>query len=72
MENLQKFGIWSFLSAYSWKKSPANGKLGPVPEEMSQTLLNNKKQGKIDKIHTTNIIKPAWFVCTRRNTSTSL
>jgi hypothetical protein len=26
--------------------SPANGKGGSVPEEMTQTLLTNKKQGK--------------------------
>jgi hypothetical protein len=27
---------------------PANGKQGPIPEEMSQTLLTNKKQGNLD------------------------
>ncbi len=27
---------------------PANGKQGPVPEEMSQTPLINKKQGNVD------------------------
>jgi hypothetical protein len=26
----------------------ANGKQGPIPEEMSQTLLTNKKQGNMD------------------------
>jgi hypothetical protein len=26
--------------------SPANGKQGPIPEEIYQTLLTNKKQGK--------------------------
>jgi hypothetical protein len=27
---------------------PANGKQGSIPEEMSQTLLTNKKLGKLD------------------------
>jgi hypothetical protein len=27
--------------------SAANGKQGPIPEEMSQTLLTNKKQGNL-------------------------
>jgi len=27
---------------------PANWKRGPVPEEMYQTLLTNKKQGKLN------------------------
>ncbi len=29
-----------------------------MPEEMSQTLLTNKKQGNLDQVHTANIIKP--------------
>jgi hypothetical protein len=29
----------------------ANGKQGPIPEEMSQTLLTNKKQGNLDKVY---------------------
>jgi hypothetical protein len=28
--------------------SPANGKQGPIPDEMSQSLLSNKKQGNLD------------------------
>jgi hypothetical protein len=36
---------------------PANGKQGPIPEEKSQTLLNNKMQGNMDKVHAANIIK---------------
>jgi hypothetical protein len=28
--------------------SPANGKQGPIPEELSQTLLTNEKQGNQD------------------------
>jgi hypothetical protein len=27
---------------------PTNGKQGPFPDEMSQTLLTNKKQGNLD------------------------
>jgi len=27
---------------------PANGKQGPIPEEMSQALVTNKKQGNLD------------------------
>jgi hypothetical protein len=27
---------------------PANGKQGPIPEQMSQTLLTIKKQGNLD------------------------
>jgi hypothetical protein len=37
---------------------PANGKQGPIPEEMSQTLLTNKKQGNLDEVQAANIIKP--------------
>jgi hypothetical protein len=28
--------------------SPANGKQGPIPEEIYQTLLTNKKQGNLN------------------------
>jgi hypothetical protein len=33
-----------FLQSFS----PANEKQGPIPEEMLQTLLTNKKQGNLD------------------------
>jgi hypothetical protein len=33
---------------YNLHSPPANGKQGPIPEEMSQTLLTNKKQGNMD------------------------
>jgi hypothetical protein len=33
-----------------------HGKQGPVPKEISQTLLTNKKQGKLDLVHAPNII----------------
>ncbi len=36
----------------------ANGKQGPVPEERCQTLLTNKKQGKMRPRDATNIINP--------------
>jgi hypothetical protein len=29
---------------------PANGKQRPIPEEMFQTLLTNKKQGNLDQV----------------------
>jgi hypothetical protein len=43
--------------AYRLQNSPANGKQGPVPEDMSQTLLTNK-QGKMRLPDATNIVKP--------------
>jgi hypothetical protein len=38
---------------WRWRKiwlhiTPANGKQGQIPDEMSQTLLTNKKQGNLD------------------------
>jgi hypothetical protein len=33
-------------------------KQGPIPEEMSQTLLTHKNQGNLDLVHANNIIKP--------------
>jgi hypothetical protein len=41
---------------------PANGKQGPMPEEMSYTILTNKKQGNLDKVHGANIILLFSFV----------
>jgi hypothetical protein len=37
---------------------PANGKQGPIPEEIYQTLLTNKKQGSRGQVHAANIVKP--------------
>ncbi len=34
--------------AFNLHSPPANGKQGPIPEEMSQTLWTNKKQEKLD------------------------
>ncbi len=39
---------------------------GPVSEEMSQTLLTNKKHGKIYQKHATNIVKPTCFCINRK------
>jgi hypothetical protein len=36
---------------------PANGKQGPIPEAIYQTLPTNKKQGNLGKVHAGNIIK---------------
>jgi hypothetical protein len=46
-----------------WRKictilQPMHGKQGQIPEEMSQTLLTNKKQGNLDLVQADNIIKP--------------
>jgi hypothetical protein len=49
-EVLTKFGgvlLVSFSMAYRLQNLPANGKQGPVPKEMYQILLTNKKQGKL-------------------------
>jgi hypothetical protein len=50
---------FSFSSgtAYNLHSPGANGKQGPIPEEMSQTLLTNKNQGNFD-FDAANIIKP--------------
>jgi hypothetical protein len=46
------------LLAYRLQNLPANGKQEPVFEEMSQTMLTNKKQGKMRLRDTLNIVKP--------------
>ncbi len=50
----------SFSSGYGvqFAQHPDNGKQGPIPEEMPQTLLINKKQGIMDEVLAANIIKP--------------
>jgi hypothetical protein len=35
---------------------PANGKQGPIPEEMFQTLLTNEKQGNLDSVQPTTLL----------------
>ncbi len=54
---------FSLLFAYCLQNPPANGKQEQVPEERSQTLLTNKKQGKNYAAH---ISQPSSAV-TRRN-----
>jgi hypothetical protein len=49
---------FSLLLAYCLQNPLANGKQGLMPEEMSQTLLTNKKQEK-HYYHANHIIKPA-------------
>ncbi len=44
--------------AYSLHSPPANEKQEPPPEEVSQTLVTNKKQGNLDVVHSSNIINP--------------
>jgi hypothetical protein len=34
--------------AYNLHNPPANGKQGPIPEEILQILLTSKKQGNLD------------------------
>jgi hypothetical protein len=36
------------LAGYNLPCSPTNEKQGPIHEEMSQTLLTNKKKGNVD------------------------
>jgi hypothetical protein len=33
--------------AYNWHSPAANGRQGPIPQGMSQTLLTSKKQGNL-------------------------
>jgi hypothetical protein len=47
---------------------PANGKQGPISEEIYQTLLTNKKQQNLDQVHAANIIMPKQTRITSRNT----
>ncbi len=37
-----------FLRRWRTIAQSANGTQGPIPEEMSQTFLTNKKQGNLD------------------------
>jgi hypothetical protein len=39
--------LWLEL-AHNWHSPAANGRQGPIPEGMSQTLLTSKKQGNLD------------------------
>ncbi len=45
---------------------PANRKQGPLLGGMFQTLLANKKQGKVYQVHAAKIIEPALFRINRK------
>jgi hypothetical protein len=47
-----------------------NRKQGPIPEEIYQTLLTNKKQGNLDEVHAANIFKPLQTRVNREKYST--
>jgi hypothetical protein len=53
---LALYWLFSSVIGLNLHNPPANGQLGPIPEETSQTLLTNKKQG--NQVHAGNIIKP--------------
>ncbi len=42
------FVVFLRALAYNLHSPPANGKQMPIPEEISQTLLTNKKPGNLD------------------------
>jgi hypothetical protein len=48
-------GHFSLPSEHNQQNPPANRKQGLMPEEMSKTLLTNKKQGKMRLRDATNI-----------------
>jgi hypothetical protein len=52
--------------AYRQPNLATNGKQGLVPEEIFQTLLTNKNQGKIAPCDATNLIKPALLCINRK------
>ncbi len=53
---------WPFIGRFGlcvkFAQSSSQWEKGLIPEEMSQTLLTNKKQGNLDQVHNDNIIKP--------------
>ncbi len=52
--------FWRWRTICKMHSLPANMKqlARADTEEMSQTLLTNKKQGNLDLVHAANIIKP--------------
>jgi hypothetical protein len=60
-----QFFPFSLLLAYRQQISLTNGKQGLVPEEMSQTLMTNEKQGKTSRPQT--LSSQPSFVFTGRN-----
>jgi hypothetical protein len=63
---------WSFSSSVGVKfaQSSSHGKQGLIHEEMSQTLLTNKKQVNVVKVHAANItvLSQRKLALTARNT----
>jgi hypothetical protein len=59
---------FSLPLAHRLQNPPANGKQDPVSEEMSQTLLTNKKQGKNTKYCTrfTHLSHPSFTFTGRK------
>jgi hypothetical protein len=57
-ESLALYWLFSSGVGVILHNLPANWKQRPIPEEMSQTLLTNKKQGNLDSVRDANIIKP--------------
>jgi hypothetical protein len=47
-EWLELYRSFAFGVAVKFAQPPANMKQVPIPEEMTQTLLTNKKQGNLD------------------------
>jgi hypothetical protein len=43
--------VGAFLAVFLWRKFAVSGKQGSIPEEISQALLTNKKQGNLDYVH---------------------
>jgi hypothetical protein len=52
--------------AYSLQVPPANGKQAQAAEEIYQTLLSNRKPGKIDYVHAASTTKPTPFRIKRK------
>jgi hypothetical protein len=52
---------WLFLSGVGVQFAQSSRRLdwkqGPIPEEIYQTLLTNKKQGNLNQAHADDIIK---------------
>jgi hypothetical protein len=61
---------WSFSSGVGVNlyNPPANGKQEPIPEEMSQTLQTNKKQGTWIKYAPLTVLSQRKLTLTAKNT----
>ncbi len=54
--------------AYNMRSPPANGKQGPIHEEMSQTLLTNKNKEKWTKYTPLTLLNQRELALIARNT----